>query len=239
VDVDPDVDVAVDVDEPSTFTSTTTRWSALSRAALSPTLYDRNGSASLKGTQMAETPSTMLPLGTPLPSFRLTDAVTGKPVDAHELARGKKGLVVSFICNHCPYVKHIRRELVRASHEALDAGLAVVAINSNDEVAYPQDGPAAMKALAQEESWRFPFLFDASQDVARAFQAACTPDLFVFDGALRLAYRGEFDDSRPSLPKPVTGAALRAAIRAVAAGEPPSPQQRASVGCNIKWRTGR
>jgi hypothetical protein len=188
---------------------------------------------------MAETPSTMLPLGTTLPSFRLTDAVSGKAVDAHELARGKKGLVVSFICNHCPYVKHIRTELVRASHEALDAGLAVVAVNSNDEVAYPQDGPAAMKALAAEEAWRFPFLFDATQDVARAFKAACTPDLFVFDAQLRLAYRGEFDDSRPSLPKPVSGAALRAAIQAVAAGRAPSTDQKPSVGCNIKWKAGR
>jgi thiol-disulfide isomerase/thioredoxin len=185
---------------------------------------------------MAETPSTMLPLGTPLPSLLLTDAVSGRPVDAQALARGKKGLVVSFICNHCPYVKHIRAELVRASHEALDAGLAVVAVNSNDEVAYPQDGPAAMKALATEEAWRFPFLFDATQEVARAFKAACTPDLFVFDADLRLAYRGEFDDARPSLPKPVTGAALRAAIRAVAAGMAPAPEQKPSVGCNIKWK---
>ncbi len=188
---------------------------------------------------MAETPSTMLPLGTPLPSFRLPDAVTGKLVDGAELARGKKGLLVAFICNHCPYVKHIRRELVRASHEALDQGLAVVAINSNDEAAYPQDGPAAMKALASEEGWRFPFLFDATQEVARAFKAACTPDLFVFDAQGRLAYRGQFDDSRPSLPKPVTGASLRAALQAVAQGKAPSADQRASVGCNIKWKSGR
>jgi thiol-disulfide isomerase/thioredoxin len=188
---------------------------------------------------MAETPSTMLPLGTPLPGLRLTDAVSGRLLDGHALAKGKRGLVVSFICNHCPYVKHIRRELVRVSHEALDAGLAVVAVNANDEAAYPQDGPAAMKALATEEAWRFPFLFDATQEVARAFKAACTPDLFVFDAGLRLAYRGEFDDSRPSSPKPVTGAALRAAIQAVAAGRAPAPEQRPSVGCNIKWRSGR
>jgi len=185
---------------------------------------------------MAETPSTMLPLGTPLPSFRLPDAASGETIDAAALARGKKGLLVAFICNHCPYVKHIRRELVRLSHEALDRGFAVVAVNSNDEVAYPQDGPAAMKALAVEEGWRFPFVFDGTQEVARAFHAACTPDLFLFDAAGTLAYRGQFDDSRPSLPKPVTGASLRAAIFAVDRGEAPSPEQRASVGCNIKWK---
>lgn len=188
---------------------------------------------------MAETPSTMLPLGTPLPSFRLPDAVTGALVDGAELARGKKGLLVAFICNHCPYVKHIRHGLVQAFHEALDQGFAAVAVNSNDEVAYPQDGPAAMKALATEERWRFPYAFDATQEVARAFQAACTPDLFLFDGQGRLAYRGQFDDSRPSLPRPVTGAALRAAVQAVAQGRAPSPDQKASVGCNIKWKSGR
>src|SRR5512137_1987059 len=125
---------------------------------------------------MAETPSTMLPLGTPAPALRLADAVTGRTVDAAEEARGKKGLLVAFICNHCPYVKHIRRELVRVAHEALDHGLAVLAVNSNDEQAFPEDGPAAMQRLAAEEGWRFPFLFDGTQEVARAFRAACTPD---------------------------------------------------------------
>jgi thiol-disulfide isomerase/thioredoxin len=188
---------------------------------------------------MAETPSAMLPLGTPLPRFRLTDAVSGRPVEGAELARGKKGLLVAFICNHCPYVKHIRGELVRVAHQALDQGFAVAAVNSNDEAAYPQDGPATMKQLASEEGWRFPFLFDETQEVARAFRAACTPDLFLFDGSLRLAYRGQFDDSRPSLPRPVDGASLRAAVAAVAAGKAPSPEQRPSVGCNIKWKPGK
>jgi hypothetical protein len=136
-------------------------------------------------------------------------------------------------------VKHIRHELVRVSHEALDQGFAVVAVNSNDEEGYPQDGPAAMKKLAADEAWRFPFLFDQTQDVARAFRAACTPDLFLFDGALRLAYRGQFDDSRPSLPRPVTGSSLRSAIAALASGKAPSPDQRPSVGCNIKWKPGK
>jgi thiol-disulfide isomerase/thioredoxin len=187
---------------------------------------------------MAETPSTMLPLGTPAPALRLTDAVTGRTVDAAEEARGKKGLLVAFICNHCPYVKHIRRELVRVAHVALDQGLAVLAVNSNDEQAFPEDGPAAMRRLATEEGWRFPFLFDGTQEVARAFRAACTPDLFLFDRGLRLAYRGQFDDSRPSNGKPVTGASLSQAIAAVAEGRSPTADQRPSVGCNIKWKPG-
>jgi peroxiredoxin len=184
-------------------------------------------------------PTQTLPLGTPLPPFRLVDTATGRAVDATDAARGKAGLLVAFICNHCPYVQHIRRELVRLAHAALDRGFAVLAVNANDEVAYPQDGPAAMKALAQGEGWRFPFLFDETQEVARAFGAACTPDLFLFDGQLRLAYRGQFDDSRPSLPSPVTGADLAAAIEAVAAGAAPLGDQRPSVGCSIKWKAGR
>jgi hypothetical protein len=185
---------------------------------------------------MAETPSTMLPLGTPLPPLRLTDAVTGREVDVAAAARGTKGLLVGFICNHCPYVVHVRTVLVREAHRALDLGLAVAMVNANDEVAYPQDGPAAMAELARREGWRFPFLFDATQEVARAFRAACTPDLFLFDAGLRLAYRGQLDDSRPGNGRPVTGRDLAAAIDAVAAGRAPSPEQRPSVGCNIKWR---
>ncbi len=187
---------------------------------------------------MAETPSTMLPLGTPMPSLRLIDAVTNRVIDAGEEARGKKGMLVAFICNHCPFVKHIRRELVRVAHDALDQGFAVVAVNSNDEKAFPQDGPSAMRELAQEERWRFPFLFDEKQAVAKAFRAACTPDLYLFDGQLQLAYRGQFDESRPSNGKPVTGASLSAAIEAVAAGRAPAAEQKPSVGCNIKWKPG-
>ncbi len=181
----------------------------------------------------------MLPLGTPLPPARLSSAADGAAVDVQALAAGKKGTVVLFVCNHCPYVVHIRRELVRAAHEALDEGLAVVAINSNDAESHPQDGPAAMARLAKEEGWRFPFLFDATQEVARAFHAECTPDLFVFDGSQRLAYRGQFDDSRPSNGKAVTGKDLRAAVEAVAAGRSPAKEQVPSVGCNIKWKRGR
>jgi peroxiredoxin len=187
---------------------------------------------------MAETPSTMLPLATPAPPLRLADAVTGRMIDAAEAARGKKGLLVAFLCNHCPYVKHVRKELVRVAHQALDAGFAVLAVNSNDEKAYPEDGPTAMRQLAREEGWRFPFLFDEAQEVAKAYRAACTPDLYLFDRDLRLAYRGQFDDSRPSKETPVTGASLSAAIEAVAGGRPPAADHKPSVGCNIKWKPG-
>jgi hypothetical protein len=187
---------------------------------------------------MAETPSTMLPLGTPLPALRLTDTLTGKTFDAAQAAAGKKGLLVAFICNHCPFVKHILSELVTVAHAALDEGFAVVAVNANDARAYPQDGPEAMAALAQKQGWRFPYVFDEGQDVAKAFHAACTPDLYLFDATSKLAYRGQFDDSRPSNGVPVTGASLRAAIAAVGAGRAPEASQRPSIGCNIKWKPG-
>jgi peroxiredoxin len=183
---------------------------------------------------MAESSRTLM-LGTPLPSIRLKDAVTGDVVDASVL--GKKGALVMFICNHCPYVVHIRQELVRVAHEALDRGLVVLAINSNDEASHPQDAPPAMALLAKKEGWRFPFLFDETQDVARAFGAACTPDLYVFDGEGKLAYHGQLDASRPSNGKPVTGRDLRAAIDAVASGQKPSEHQTPSIGCSIKWKS--
>ncbi len=188
---------------------------------------------------MADTPSSMLPVGTPLPPIRLTNAVNGEVVDVGALAAGKRGTLVMFICNHCPFVVHLLRELVAAAHEAERLGLAVVAINSNDAQSYPQDGPDAMARLAAEEKWRFPFLFDETQDVARVFRAECTPDLYLFDARGKLAYRGQFDDSRPANGKPVTGRDLRAAIAAVAAGHAPAPDQKPSVGCSIKWRAKR
>jgi hypothetical protein len=185
---------------------------------------------------MAETPSSMLPLGTPLPPIRLANAVDGKVVDVQELSEGKRGTLVLVVCNHCPFVVHIRGELAKAAHEALDKDIAVVAINSNDVATYPQDGPVEMARLAREERWRFPFLFDETQDVARALHAECTPDLYLFDARRKLAYRGQFDDSRPSNGKPVSGKDLRAAVAAVAAGQAPSPEQTPSIGCSIKWR---
>jgi hypothetical protein len=188
---------------------------------------------------LANTPSNMLSLGIPLPALVLPDSVTGKLVDAAHLVRGKKGLLVAFICNHCPFVKHILPELVRVSHAAIDQGFAVVAVNSNDEETYPQDGPKEMRKLAQLEGWRFPFVFDATQEVARAFHAACTPDLFLFDADAKLAYRGQFDDSRPSNGKPVTGASLVDAFEELAAGRQPAKDQQPSIGCNIKWKPSR
>jgi peroxiredoxin len=155
------------------------------------------------------TSSAVLPLGTPRPPVRLVDAVGGATVDASELAAGKRGLLVFFLCNHCPYVVHLRKELPRVAHEAMDRGLAVVAINANDVETYPQDGPEAMRRLALDDGWRFPFLFDETQQVARAFGAECTPDIYLFDAAGALAYHGQFDDSRPSSGKPVTGRDLR------------------------------
>ncbi len=177
----------------------------------------------------------MLALGTKLPAFSLVDTVSGKTVSNANL-HGKLGALVVFICNHCPYVVHIRHEFAKVAHEAQDSGLAVVAISSNSVQSHPQDGPSHMKELAKSEGWRFPYLFDESQDVARAFDAACTPDIFLFDSRGELVYRGQFDDSRPSNGKPVTGADLRAAIAAVVAGKPVSPEQKPSIGCNIKWK---
>jgi peroxiredoxin len=183
---------------------------------------------------MAATPSTMLPLGTTLPAFTLPNAVDGKAVASSSL-HGANGTLVMFICNHCPYVIHIRSELIKVAHEAVDQGFAVAGINSNSVKTHPQDGPEHMKTLATAEGWRFPFLFDETQQVAKAFHAACTPDLFLFDKNGALVYRGQFDDARPGNGKPVTGADLRKAIATVAKGETPAADQRASIGCNIKW----
>jgi thiol-disulfide isomerase/thioredoxin len=186
---------------------------------------------------MSETPSTMLSLGTRLPGFSLRDAVSGKPVSERELA-GKPAALVMFICNHCPYVQHVLPEIGRLTRDYAAKGVGIVAINSNDLDAYPQDGPAAMKALAIAQRWSFPFLFDESQAAAKEFHAACTPDFFAFDAQGQLAYRGQLDDSRPGSAVPVTGRDLRAALDAILAGRRPSAEQRPSVGCNIKWKPG-
>jgi peroxiredoxin len=186
---------------------------------------------------MTLTPSTMLPLGTPVPPFRLPD-LNGAPVSSDDY-RGSPGLLVAFICNHCPYVRHIRDEFARFVKEYSARGLAVVAINSNDAVAHPEDGPEGMQQEARDAGYTFPYLFDETQDVARAFHAACTPDLFLFDRDGRLAYRGQFDDSRPRSGVPVTGRDLRAAADAVLAGAPVPADQQPSAGCNIKWKPVR
>ena len=185
---------------------------------------------------MARTPSTMLPLGTPAPDFRLPD-FDGRPHALADLA-GKRALLVAFICNHCPFVRHIRGEFARYAREYGARGLAVVAINSNDLDSHPQDGPEGMRAEALELRYDFPYLLDETQAVAHAYRAACTPDFFLFDADRRLVYRGQFDDSRPGNGLPATGADLRAATEAVLAGDRVAAQQKPSIGCNIKWKPG-
>jgi peroxiredoxin len=185
---------------------------------------------------MSATPSTMLDLGTRLPSFRLWD-LGGKPVSSEDFA-DSKGLLVAFICQHCPFVRHIRREFARAAQQFQQRGVAVVAINSNDVATYPQDGPEGMKDEATASGYTFPYLYDDTQEVAKAFRAACTPDFFLFDAERRLVYRGQFDDSRPNSGTPATGRDLIAAVDAMLAGKPVAADQRPSMGCNIKWKTG-
>ncbi len=185
---------------------------------------------------MAATPSTMPPLGMSPPDFDLPDP-DGKH---HALSdfEGASGLLVAFICNHCPYVQHIRKELGAFGREYQGKGLAVVAIASNDLAQYPQDGPEGMREEAEDGGYTFPYLFDETQEVAKAYQAACTPDFFLFDAHRKLVYRGQFDDSRPGNDLPVTGKDLRAAADAVLAGRPVPEEQRSSIGCNIKWKPG-
>ena len=182
---------------------------------------------------MSET-STMLPLGTVAPAFRLRDP-HGKLVSSDEFKNAPASLV-AFICNHCPYVKHIAGAFANLASEYQARGVAVIAINSNDAETYPDDSPAKMVEEIQFNGYTFPYLVDETQDVARAYHAVCTPDLFLFDKDRRLAYRGQFDDSRPKNDRPVTGADLRAALEAVLAGRPVSQDQKPSVGCSIKWK---
>lgn len=186
---------------------------------------------------MARTPSTMLPLGTPAPEFQLTNAVDGKLVSLADF-KGAPALVVVFMCNHCPFVKHVAGELASLAKEYQPRGVAVVGINSNDVQTYPDDSPAKMAAEAKARGYTFPYLFDETQAVAKAYRAACTPDFYLFDSAQRLAYRGQLDASRPDSGVPVTGQDLRAALDAVLAGRQPSSDQKPSIGCNIKWKPG-
>lgn len=185
---------------------------------------------------MARTPSTMLPLGTKAPDFSLPDP-RGGTVSLHDV-RTDEGFLVMFLCNHCPFVKHVRGELARFGAEYQAKGLGVVAISSNDAETYPQDGPQAMTREAEEAGYTFPYLFDASQEVAKAYQAACTPDFFLFDGAGELVYRGQLDGSRPGNDIPVTGVDLRRAANALLAGRDIPQEQHPALGCNIKWKPG-
>jgi peroxiredoxin len=186
---------------------------------------------------MASTPSTMLPLGTPAPDFMLPDTVSGETLSLEDL-KSDTATVIMFICNHCPYVKHVEHELVRLAKDYQPRGVSFIAISSNDIEAYPADSPEEMKRLAESLGFSFPYLFDESQDVAREYQAACTPDFYIFDGALKLAYRGQLDDSRPSNGMSVTGHDMRAALDTILKGEPVPEPQRPSIGCNIKWKKG-
>ena len=185
---------------------------------------------------MARTPSTMLPLGTSAPDFQLMN-VDGREVELADFA-GKPALLVMFMCNHCPFVVHVADELARLSSEYMGRGVAVVGINSNDTATHPADSPERMVAEAEERGYQFPYLFDETQEVAKAYRAACTPDFFLFDKDRKLVYRGQLDDSRPGSGVPVTGKDLRAALDAVLGGKKPADEQRASLGCNIKWKAG-
>ncbi|MFD2673058.1 thioredoxin family protein [Marinicrinis sediminis] len=184
---------------------------------------------------MARTPSNMLPLGTLAPSFKLLNPVEGVSQSLQEL-KSDKGTVIIFMCNHCPFVKHVMDELVNLAAEYQQKGIAFIAINANDAEQYPDDSPAHMKELAHAMAFSFPYLYDETQEVAKAYEAACTPDFFLFDGDLRLVYRGQLDDSRPGSEIPVTGQDLRKAMDQVLSGEPVFEDQKPSLGCNIKWK---
>lgn len=185
---------------------------------------------------MVKTASTMLPLGTQAPDFRLPN-IDGTQVSLSDLSHGK-ALVVMFICNHCPFVKHIAGELVKLYEDYQPKGVHFVGISSNDITTHPDDSPEAMKSEAKVQGYRFPYLYDKTQAVAKAYRAACTPDIFVFDHQQKLVYRGQIDDSRPRNGKPVTGADLRAALDAILSGQSVPEQQTPSIGCNIKWIEG-
>jgi len=185
---------------------------------------------------MAMTPSTMLPLGTEAPAFRLPDT-DGKIVSLSDF-RGRPVLVM-FICNHCPYVKHVGAQLAQLGRDYQGNGLGIVAINANDVENYPDDSPERMREEARRVGYPFPYLYDESQAVAKAYRAACTPDFFVFDTEHRLVYRGQFDDSRPGNALPVTGKDLRAALDATLCGKDVPNDQKPSLGCNIKWKAGQ
>ena len=185
---------------------------------------------------MVRTPSTMLPLGTAAPDFSLPN-VDGRTVGLADVA-GARGTLVMFICNHCPFVKHVADQLAALGRDYLPRGIGMAAISSNDVATHPADSPEQMVHESEERGYAFPYLYDGDQDVARAYHAACTPDFFLFDGDRKLVYRGQLDDSRPGNGIPVTGADIRAALDALIAGGPVRAEQRPSLGCNIKWKPG-
>ena len=184
---------------------------------------------------MVLTPSNMIPIGTKAPDFILLDARSQKLLSLQEV-KSDIATVIMFICNHCPYVKHIQKGLVRLANEYLPKGIFFIAINSNDAEAYPEDSLEEMKRVAKQLSYPFPYLFDESQEVARAYQAACTPDFFIFNGDLKCVYRGQMDDSRPDRGIEVTGKDLREVLDSLLQGKPIPAIQKPSIGCNIKWK---
>ncbi len=187
---------------------------------------------------MALTASTMLALGTKAPDFTLPDVVSGKTISLASF-KNAPGLLVMFICRHCPYVKHVQNEIAKIGRDYQDKQLAIVAISANDVQNYPEDAPDKLKEMAQSLKFVFPFCYDESQSVAKAYRASCTPDFFLFDGQNKLVYRGQLDNSRPGNNEPNNGQDLRSAIDAVLAGKTISTEQKSSVGCNIKWKAGK
>ncbi|MEQ9592209.1 MAG: thioredoxin family protein [Cyclobacteriaceae bacterium] len=184
---------------------------------------------------MSRTPSTMIPLGTTAPAFTLTNVVNGEATSLEEV-KGKKGTLIMFICNHCPFVIHVNPEIVKLGQEYPKKGINLVAINSNDVSSYPEDSPEKMKEVASRLGYVFPYLYDETQDIAKAYDAACTPDFFLFDEDLKLVYRGQLDGARPGNEIPVTGKALRAAMDDLLSGREITSDQKPSLGCNIKWK---
>jgi thiol-disulfide isomerase/thioredoxin len=185
---------------------------------------------------LALTESNMFPLGRKAPSFTLPDVVSGKNVSLEE-RKSETATVILFICNHCPFVKHVQEQLVKLAYDYIPQGISFLAINANDVEKYPEDSPEKMKEVAQKLRYPFPYLFDESQEVAKSFQAACTPDFYVFDQDLFCVYRGQLDDSRPSNEIPVTGESIRQALDRLLQNEPVDVEQKPSIGCNIKWKT--
>ena len=186
---------------------------------------------------MVLTASTMLPLGTTAPDFSLLEVVSGQTLSLKDVT-GEKGLLVMFICRHCPFVKHIQDQLAQLGHDYQSQGLGIVAISANNAASHPDDAPDSLKEMAEQVGFTFPLLYDETQAIAKAYKAACTPDFFLFDGDTKLVYRGQLDDSRPGNDQPVTGQDLRTAIDLVLAAKPAPTEQKPSIGCNIKWKPG-
>lgn len=186
---------------------------------------------------MVATPSTMAPLGSRAPDFRLPDTVSGRTISLDSFA-GKKALLVMFLSRHCPYVQHVKEELARIGRDYAGRGVGIVAISANDVADYPEDAPEKLREMAVGTGFCFPFCYDETQETAKAYAAACTPDFFLYDHERRLVYRGQLDDSRPGNGRPVDGRDLRAALDAVLEGRPVPAEQKPSLGCNIKWRRG-